>query len=123
MSYGGGKRTARSGYGQSVADQNFGVTAQSILPNLNDGANMSNAKMSDQFIASGSFLDGKSANAQGAGGPATTTGDILFLKRLLFLKAALDNDQTISNFAVPFEEDKAFQLNIGEEKPPRLAEL
>jgi len=45
------------------------------------------------------------------------------LKRLLFLKAALDNDQSVSNFAVPFEEDKAFQLSHGEEKPRQLSEL
>lgn len=31
----------------------------------------------------------------------------MFLKRLLFLKASLDNDATtLSDFAVPFEEDK-----------------
>ena len=39
------------------------------------------------------------------------------------MKAALDNDQTISNFAVPFEEDRAFQLNAGEAKPPALGDL
>ena len=38
-----------------------------------------------------------------------TTSDILFLKRLLFLKASLDNDHSsLSNFAVPFDEDKVF---------------
>ena len=41
----------------------------------------------------------------------------MFLKRLLFLKAALDNDNAIGNFAVPFEEDKAFNLKPGESKP------
>ena len=66
---------------------------------------MHGAKMSEPFSASGSFLDAKSTSIGGL----TTTSDILFLKRLLFLKAALDNDQTISNFAVPFDEaDKAF---------------
>ena len=72
----------------------------------------------DALNASGSFLDGKSSmNGQ------QTTSDILFLKRLLFLKAALDNDQTMSNFAVPFEEDKAFQLQPGEVKPLMPNEL
>mmetsp|Transcript_40071 Transcript_40071/g.52495 ORF Transcript_40071/g.52495 Transcript_40071/m.52495 type:complete len:163 (+) Transcript_40071:1679-2167(+) len=83
---------------------------------------MQNAKMSEQFLASGSFLDAKSSNAQ-VGGAGTTTSDILFLKRLLFLKAALDNDQTISNFAVPFEEDRAFQLGANEVRPAQLKEL
>ena len=78
--------------------------------------------MSDQFLASGSFLD-KSTNAQGGAGGAATTSEILFLKRLLFLKAALDNDQTISNFAVPFEEDRAFQLNAGETRPPMIGDI
>ena len=50
----------------------------------------------------------------------TTTNDILFLKRLRFLKAALDNDQSVSNFAVPFEEDKAFTLQPNEAKPAIL---
>lgn len=33
------------------------------------------------------------------------------------MKAALDNDQSLSNFAIPFEEDKAFNLKPGETKP------
>ena len=74
--------------------------------------------MSEPFTASGSFMDAKS-NSLGGGG--ATTSDILFLKRLLFLKAALDNDQTLSNFAVPFDEDsKAFNLHSGESRPPAL---
>ena len=65
-----------------------------MLPSLHDAAK------SMEFNASGSFLDGK------GGAPHQTTSDILFLKRLLFLKASLDNDAaTLSNFAVPFEED------------------
>lgn len=112
-SYGGvSKRAHRSGYGQSVADANFGITAQSLLPKLNNDGNMSlnNPKLSEQFLASGSFLDVKSSQAQGLSGiigvgAGNPTSEILFLKRLLFLKAALDNDQCISNFAVPFEED------------------
>lgn len=90
----------------SVADQNFGVTAQSILPNLNENPSILNAKMSEPFSANGSFLDAKSQST----GPQTTTSDILFLKRLLFLKAALDNEASSSNFAVPFDEDKTFRI-------------
>ena len=71
--------------------------------------------MSEQpFTASGSFLDAKS---QSMGGAGNTTSDILFLKRLLFIKASLDNEQSLSNFAVPFDEDKAFQLRPGETRP------
>ena len=61
--------------------------------------------------------------SQSVGGAGATSSDILFLKRLLFLKAALDNDQSLSNFAVPFEEDRAFQLQNGEPKPPMLTDL
>ena len=88
----------------SVADHNFGVTAQSILPNVNENMSMLNAKMSEPFSANGSFLDAKS---QSTGPQMTTTSDILFLKRLLFLKAALDNEVAMSSFAVPFDESKA----------------
>jgi hypothetical protein len=40
---------------------------------------------------------------------------------LLFLKAALDNDQSLSNFAVPFDEDnKAFKFGPNDSKPPHM---
>lgn len=52
----------------------------------------------------------------GGGNQQTTTSDILFLKRLLFIKASLDNEQSISNFAVPFDEDKTFQMKTFEKK-------
>lgn len=51
-----------------------------------------------------------------AGNQQTTTSDILFLKRLLFIKASLDNEQSISNFAVPFDEDKTFSSKTFEKK-------
>lgn len=112
MSYNGVRRTSRDGRtgygGPSVADQAFGVTATSMLPNLETNMSMHNGKMSEQFLASGSFLDMKSGQGIAAAVGANTTSDILFLKRLLFLKAALDNDQSVSSFAVPFDEDKAF---------------
>ena len=42
-----------------------------------------------------------------------TSNDILFLKRLLFLKASLDNEGSLSNFPVPFNEEKAFKHDSG----------
>ena len=33
--------------------------------------------------------------------------EILFFKRLLYLKASIDNDQTLDTFSVPFEQEKA----------------
>ena len=61
-------------------------------------------------------MDARSSQPHGIGGSAATS-EILFLKRLLFLKAALDNDQSVSNFAVPYEEDKAFELSQNEARP------
>ena len=55
--FGGGRGP---GTGMSVADQNFGVNAQSLLPNVNENQSMLNAKMSEPFSANGSFLDAKS---------------------------------------------------------------
>ena len=54
-----------------------------MLPNLSDG-----------------YSQSKSLPTQGH-----STGDVLFLKRLLFLKATLDNETTFNQFAVPFEEE------------------
>ena len=63
------------------------------------------AKQSDHvFSASNSFFDAKSVSAMS--GMQTTTSDILFLKRLLFLRASLDNEDGLSNFVVPFEDEK-----------------
>jgi len=31
--------------------------------------------------------------------------DVLFLKRLLYLKASIDNEPTMSTYAVPFQEE------------------
>lgn len=70
-----------------------------MLPNVNVG--MTNS----DFYQSGSFMDAKSS----ASNAKQTGTHILFLKRLLFLKASLDNETQINTFAVPFEEDKAFR--------------
>lgn len=47
----GGKRTGKGqGLTNSVADQNFGVTAHSILPSVHEGnLSMQNAKMTNHF--------------------------------------------------------------------------
>jgi len=34
------------------------------------------------------------------------SNEILFLKRLLFLKASIDNEATLNTFSVPFEQEK-----------------
>lgn len=34
------------------------------------------------------------------------TSEILFLKRLLYLKASIDNESTLNTFSVPFEQEK-----------------
>lgn len=47
--------------------------------------------------------------SQASAGVNQTSNDILFLKRLLFLKASLDNETQFNSFAVPFEEEKAFK--------------
>lgn len=78
---------------------------------------MLNAKMSEPFSANGSFLDAKSMST---GPQLTTTSDILFLKRLLFLKAALDNEASMSNFAMPFDEEKAFRMTAAESQHPGM---
>ena len=89
----GNARNMASPTGMSVADQNFGLTTQSILPNVGENnVSIQNAKSSEPFSASGSFLDAKSQSGAGGQPLINTTSDILFLKRLLFLKAALDND-------------------------------
>ena len=46
-------------------------------------------------------------------GPQQTTSDILFLKRLLFLKASLDNESSINNInSLPLGEDGAFSQPV-----------
>ena len=84
---------------QSIADMNFGVQAHGILPQLGSGG----------IGANSTFMEMKTHAA--ATGTSQATNDILFLKRLLFLKATLDNETTFNNFAVPFEEDKTFHSN------------
>ena len=38
------------------------------------------------------------------------SSEILFLKRLLYLKASIDNESTLNNFSVPFEQEKTRDL-------------
>ena len=83
--------------GKSIADQNFGEN----LPGLG-----SDTTVRASNVQSGnSFFDIKSHGSNST----NNAGDILFLKRLLFLKASLDNETalTASQAKLP-DEDKAF---------------
>jgi len=59
VSYDGtGKWGSKHANGSSIADQNFGVTAQSILHISHEGnMSMQNAKTANLFSQSGSFLN------------------------------------------------------------------
>jgi len=46
--------------------------------------------------------------------PGNSSGDIMFLKRLLFLKASLDNDGPLSHQPVIFNEEKAFKGDLSD---------
>jgi len=72
---------------RSIADQNFGT-----LPGLQSEMTARDRESARQQA---SFLDMKSS-ISGPGGNQTAA-EILFLKRLLFLKASLDNETAISN--------------------------
>lgn len=41
-----------------------------------------------------------------------TSSDILFLKRLLYLKASIDNEATLNTFSVPFEQEKQRDMQL-----------
>jgi hypothetical protein len=58
-------------------------------------------------IAFGSQTDYQSSPGR-AKSPANVpaSGDILFLKRLLYLKASIDNETTINTYSVPFEQER-----------------
>lgn len=74
--------SARSGATHtSVADQNFGIQG---LPMLNKTDGTSSMRK---------LVSGKT----GIDTPGSSSGDIMFLKRLLFLKASLDNDGPLSH--------------------------
>lgn len=48
----------------------------------------------------GAARKGKSPKSIGG---IPSSNDILFLKRLLYLKASIDNEATLNTFSVPFE--------------------
>jgi len=61
-------------------------------------------------VDTGSQAKPNSAAVQGTSATSTRvpgTSEILFLKRLLFLKASIDNESTLNTFSVPFEQEKA----------------
>jgi hypothetical protein len=49
-------------------------------------------------------------NSVTSGGKVPGTTEILFLKRLLYLKASIDNESTLNTFSVPFEQEKVRDL-------------
>ena len=86
---------------RSIADQNFGT-----LPGLPASENTTHRESARQQA---SFMDMKSTMS--GPGQNQTTGDILFLKRLLFLKASLDNETAISSSqAIRLDGDKIFDV-------------
>jgi len=85
----------------SVADQNFGVKG---LPLLNASEDSHSQKKLEKGKNPSGLLTPSTAAVAGQ-----TSGDILFLKRLLFLKASLDNEASLANFPVQFNEAKAFK--------------
>ena len=52
--------------------------------------------------------------AEGRGTVPPASCEVLFLKRLLFLKAAIDNESTLNTNTVPFEQEK---FSEGEMQP------
>ena len=86
---------------RSIADQNFGT-----LPGLLNSENTTRRESTRQQA---STMDMKSTLS--GPGQNQTTGDILFLKRLLFLKASLDNETAISSQqAIRLDGDKIFDV-------------
>ena len=47
-----------------------------------------------------------SKNSTSAASKLPGTSEILFLKRLLYLKASIDNETTLNAMSVPFEQEK-----------------
>jgi hypothetical protein len=45
-------------------------------------------------------------------GSIPSSNDILFLKRLLYLKASIDNEATLNTFSVPFEQEKMRDMHF-----------
>ena len=74
-----------------------------MLNQSEDSASMKKLPQSKMSAA-----DGRSQLSAGQ-----ASNDILFLKRLLFLKASLDNEGSLANFPVSFNEAKAFKQNSG----------
>ena len=92
-----GAGTARDSIKGRVNGGDF-MGGTQLLPNLGEGegANKNFAN---------SFIEFRNSTADGG---KQTTSEILYLKRLLFLKASLDNENNLNTLAVPLEEDKAF---------------
>lgn len=95
----GGMATTREGTKKAGGD--FNANGTQLLPNL--GQN------DTQKGINNSFIDFRNDKPQGN----QTTSEILYLKRLLFLKASLDNENTVNSLQVPLSEDRAFTAPQG----------
>lgn len=100
--------TRTGGTYQSIADQNFGVQGGPALPQLNSSNYTTSKKKFEKMNATSGYGEVKSQ-----GSNDQSANEILFLKRLLFLKASLDNETTLNNFPVSFNDTKVFKSDNG----------
>ena len=61
--------------------------------------------MQPDFDGSQDGMDKTNPLAQSQTKPIPNSSDILFLKRLLYLKASIDNEATLNAFSVPLEQE------------------
>jgi len=75
----------------------------------------------DKFSVTLGSVEGAQSAIGGSQPVLPSTSEILFLKRLLYLKASIDNESTLNAFSVPFEQEKRresanpdeMRLNVG----------
>ena len=60
----------------------------------------------DKFSVTLGSVQGAESATGGSQPILPSTSEILFLKRLLYLKASIDNESTLNAFSVPFEQEK-----------------
>ena len=99
---------------QSINDLNSQTHGQ--LPSLmkgskSKGINRNSKNGSDGFFGQASHREGEMDFNKTLGSAITpksktNSSEILFLKRLLYLKASIDNESTLNTFSVPFEQEK-----------------
>lgn len=110
------KRISRGFVRASIADVNFGTGA--TLPHVNQQNSTIGTSTTSAHICQidgsqqttkvpESIFDAKSiSTASGIHTSPMTTSDILFIKRLLFLRAQIDNEDNLTNIATLFDEEK-----------------